>query len=881
MKELSSAEIRSMFLEFFESKGHSIEPSQSLIPHDDPTLLWINSGVATLKKYFDGSVVPQNKRITNAQKSIRTNDIENVGHTARHHTLFEMMGNFSIGDYFKENAIPWAWELLTSKDWFAMDPAKLYVTVYPKDTEAKDIWLKTGVPLDHIFEVEDNFWDIGQGPSGPDTEIFYDRGAEFDNLAADDPENYPGGENERYLEIWNIVFSQFNHTPEDTYEELPHKNIDTGMGLERVVSVFQNAKTNFETDLFLPIIHAAEKLGSGVKYGDSPLTDVSFKVIADHARAVTFAISDGALPSNEGRGYVIRRLLRRAVLHGRKIGINGEFLTKLVPVVAEIMASYYPEVEENSEYIISVVAAEEKRFNETLSDGLKMINEVIIETKDNNKTEINGEVAFKLYDTYGFPYELTEEYAADEKLSVDRAGFDAQMQAQRDRARAARSDSKSMGLQNKILTDLHTPSEYVGWTELNVFDAKIVNIIENGALVSKASAGSTVEIIFDKTPFYAEMGGQIADHGTIAVDNEIYGQVIDVQHAPNGQNLHTVKVLKELAVDEKYNLNVDQAYHAQVSKNHTATHMLDQALRNILGKHTSQAGCLVTPEYLRYDFSFNGAVPQEKLDAIEALINEKISESLPISWVETDIESAKKLGAVAVFTEKYGETVRVVSIGDFNAEFDGGTHAKNTSELGLFKIVSESGIGAGVRRIEAVTGNAAFALMKKHEDMLVKIGQLTKTPQLKDVVTKVQSLQDQLKELERQNASLATKLASQAAGAIFDNVAEINGHTLITAKMEVTGMDQLRTVADDWKVKAASDVLVLMAQTGEEKVNLIVAMSKKAIADGLKSGDLVKVIAPIVGGNGGGRPDLAQAGGKNPAGIQEALNTATEWLKNK
>ncbi|MBM7543550.1 alanine--tRNA ligase [Periweissella beninensis] len=878
MKELTSAEIRSMFLKFFESKGHSIEPSQSLIPHDDPTLLWINSGVATLKKYFDGSVVPQNKRITNAQKSIRTNDIENVGHTARHHTLFEMMGNFSIGDYFKENAIPWAWELLTAKEWFAMDPEKLYVTVYPKDTDAKDIWLKTGVPLDHIFEVEDNFWDIGQGPSGPDTEIFYDRGVEFDNLAADDPENYPGGENERYLEIWNIVFSQFNHTPEDTYEELPHKNIDTGMGLERVVSVFQNAKTNFETDLFLPIIHTAEKLGSGVKYGDSAVTDVSFKVIADHARAVTFAISDGALPSNEGRGYVIRRLLRRAVLHGRKLGINGEFLTKLVPVVGKIMASYYPEVLENSDYIISVVAAEEKRFNETLTDGLKMLNEVISDTKAKNAKEISGLVAFKLYDTYGFPYELTEEYAQDEALTVDRTGFDVEMNEQRNRARAARSDNKSMGVQSKLLTDLHTPSKYVGWTELNVNKAKLLNIIENGELVKKATTGKVVQVIFDQTPFYAEMGGQIADRGTIENDNEIFGEVVDVQHAPNGQNLHTVKVLKELSIDTDYQLRVDQTFHAQVSKNHTATHMLDQALRNILGKHTSQAGSLVTPEYLRYDFSFNGAVPQKKLDEIEALINEKINASLPIEWIETDIESAQKLGAVAVFTEKYGETVRVVSIGDFNAEFDGGTHAKNTSELGLFKIVSESGIGAGIRRIEAVTGNAAFKLMKQHERMLVQVAQLTKAPQLTDTVSKVQMLQEQLKELERQNTSLATKLASQAANAIFDDVKTINEHTLIAAKIDVTGMDQLRAIADDWKSKEASDVLVLMAQTGAEKVNLIVAMSKTAVDKNLKAGDLVKAIAPIIGGNGGGRPDLAQAGGKNPSGINEALIAAADWL---
>ncbi|QBO35343.1 alanine--tRNA ligase [Periweissella cryptocerci] len=879
MKELSSAEIRSMFLKFFESKGHSIEPSQSLIPKDDPTLLWINSGVATLKKYFDGSVVPENKRITNAQKSIRTNDIENVGHTARHHTLFEMMGNFSIGDYFKPEVIPWAWELLTSPEWYGMDPEKLYATVYPEDQDAKRIWIETGMPADHIYEVEDNFWDIGQGPSGPDTEIFYDRGQEFQDLPDEDPEMYPGGENERYLEIWNIVFSQFNHTPENTYEELPHKNIDTGMGLERVVSVFQHARTNFETDLFLPIIHKAEEMGNGVKYGDDALTDVSFKVIADHARAVTFAISDGALPSNEGRGYVIRRLLRRAVLHGRKLGINGEFLTQLVPVVGHIMESYYPEVLANAEYIESVVAAEEKRFNATLSDGLKMLNGVIADVKEKDAGTIPGEVAFKLSDTYGFPYELTEEYAQDEGLNVDRVGFDAQMQAQRDRARAARADMKSMGVQNVLLTDLHTESKYVGWTDLTVDAAILKDVIVDGELADHATAGMMAQVVFDQTPFYAEMGGQIADRGAVInADGEVVAEVEDVQTAPNGQHLHTVKVLKEIKAGDTYKLDVNREFHLKVSKNHTATHMLDQSLRNILGDHTTQAGSLVTPEYLRYDFTYNGAVPAEKLDEIEALINDKIGEALKVSWVETDIESAKKLGAVAVFTEKYGEKVRVVSIGDFNAEFDGGTHVDNTSELGLFKIVGESGIGAGVRRIEAVTSTAAFNLMKQHENELQQIADAVKAPQLKDAPVKVAALQDQLKELQRQVNSLEAKLANQAAASIFDNPEDVNGHSLIAAQLEVSGMDQLRSMADSWKENNSSDVLVLIAATGEDKVNLIVAMSPAAIKAGMKSGDLIKTVAPLVGGNGGGRPDLAQAGGKNPSGIQAALTAAHDWL---
>lgn len=510
MKELTSSQVRQMYLDFFKSKGHSVEPSASLVPVNDPTLLWINSGVATLKKYFDGSVVPENPRITNAQKSIRTNDIENVGKTARHHTMFEMLGNFSIGDYFKNEAIHWAWEFLTGAEWLAFDPEKLYVTVYPKDTEAKRIWRdEVGLSEDHIIDVEDNFWDIGAGPSGPDTEIFYDRGEEFLDIPEDDPENYPGGENERYLEIWNLVFSEFNHTPEDTYEPLPHKNIDTGMGLERVVSIIQDAPTNFETDLFMPIIHAVEALGTNVKYGDAPQTDVSFKVIADHIRALSFAIGDGALPSNEGRGYVLRRLLRRAVMHGKKLGINEAFLYKLVPVVGEIMVSYYPEVLQQKDFIEKVVRTEEERFHETINEGLSMLNEVIKEVKDAKGDTLDGKIIFKLYDTFGFPVELTEEVAEDEGLKVDHAGFETEMEAQRERARSARSKETSMGVQSALLTDIKVESKFVGYTELT-HDSELFVIIQGDALVNEASAG-TAELIFAETPFYAEMGGQIAD----------------------------------------------------------------------------------------------------------------------------------------------------------------------------------------------------------------------------------------------------------------------------------------------------------------------------------------------------------------------------------
>jgi len=882
MKQLSSAEIRDMFLRFFESKGHSIEPSQSLIPKDDPTLLWINSGVATLKKYFDGSVVPENNRITNAQKSIRTNDIENVGFTARHHTLFEMMGNFSIGDYFKVEVIPWAWELLTSPEWYGLDPEKLYVTVYPTDEEAKNVWLNVvGLPKDHLFEEPDNFWDIGEGPSGPDTEIFYDRGESFN--AEDASENYPGGENERYLEIWNIVFSQYNHLPGLTdnkdYPELPHKNIDTGMGLERLVSVFQNAKTNFETDLFLPIIRKTEEMSGEFKYGEDATKDVSFKVIADHVRAVTFAIGDGALPSNEGRGYIIRRLLRRAVLHGRKLGINQVFLKDLVPVVGAIMHSYYPEVQDNAAYIASVVEAEEVRFNKTLADGLSLLDGVMAEAKENGGV-IDGAVAFKMYDTYGFPYELTEEAAADAGLTVDRAGFDAEMKAQQERARAARGNTASMGIQNALLTDLKTDSKYVGWSELAVAKATLTDLIVDNELAKSVSTGQA-QVIFDVTPFYAEMGGQVADRGVVKnTAGEVVAEVIDVQKAPNGQHLHTLEVKMPVTVGTAYELVVDQAYHAAVSKNHTATHMLDQALRNILGEHTTQAGSLVTEDSLRYDFTFNGAVSAEKLQEIEDLINDKIIENLPVSWVETDIESAKKLGAVAVFTEKYGEKVRVVSIGDFNIEFDGGTHADTTAELGMFKIVSEQGTGAGVRRIEAVTGKGAMNLFKQHDAYLNEAVAQVKAPQLSEVNDKIAALQAQLKDAERQVSSLEQKLANQAADAAFNDIKQAGSFTLIATELAVESMDALRATADNWKQTMPSDILVLAANLGE-KVNLLVAASPDAIAKGAKAGDLIKAIAPAVGGGGGGRPDMAQAGGKNPAGISDAFAQAEAWLAAK
>lgn len=880
MKKLSSAEVRQMYIDFFASKGHKIEPSASLVPVEDPTLLWINSGVATLKKYFDGTIIPENPRIVNAQKSIRTNDIENVGKTARHHTLFEMLGNFSIGDYFKEDAITWAWELLTSPEWFDMEPEKLYMTVNPNDEKAKEIWLSLGIPEDHIIPLEENFWDIGAGPSGPNTEIFYDRGPEYNDVAEDDPENFPGGENERYLEIWNVVFSEFNHNPDDTFTPLPKKNIDTGMGLERMVSIIQDAPTNFETDLFLPIIEAVEKLSGTVKYGANQTTDISFKVIADHVRAVSFAIGDGALPSNEGRGYVLRRLLRRAVMHGKKLGIHKAFMYQLVPVVGEIMSSYYPEILEQKEFIEKVIRTEEERFHETINDGLTILNNLVKELKEAGKEEIEGKDIFKLYDTYGFPVELTEEYAEDEGLKVDHAGFEAEMEMQRNRARSARSDEKSMNVQTGLLADIKIDSEFIGYDKTDAVGT-LELIVAEDALVDSVKTGSEAQLIFNQTPFYAEMGGQVADTGVIKnKDGETVAKVTSVKKAPSGQPLHFVDVLAKLKLGEEYELVVDQVARRKITRNHTATHLLHRALKDILGDHANQAGSLVAPHYLRFDFTHFGQITAKELVEMEHIVNEKIWASLPVVTVETGINEAKEMGAMALFGEKYGEMVRVVNVDGYSIELCGGVHVSNTSEIGIFKILSESGIGAGVRRIEAVTSEEAYLALFEEQTRLNEVAALVKAPQTKEVPTKVSQLLMELKEVQKENESLQAKLANEQAGEVFKEIQDVSGVSVVTAQVEVKDMNGLRQLADQWKQNNISDVLVL-GSVQDGKVSLLAAVSEETIKKGLKAGDLIKEIAPLVGGGGGGRPDMAQAGGKNPAGLADALASVNQWVEVK
>lgn len=876
MKSLTGAQIRQMFLDFFSEKGHKVEPSASLVPHDDPSLLWINSGVATLKKYFDGRVIPDNPRIVNAQKSIRTNDIENVGYTARHHTFFEMLGNFSIGDYFKEEAITWAWEFLTSPDWIGFEPEKLSVTIHPEDDEAFELWSKKiGIPEERIIRLEENFWDIGEGPSGPNTEIFYDRGPEYGD-DKNDPELYPGGENERYLEIWNLVFSQFNHNPDGTYTPLPKKNIDTGMGLERMACVVQNVPTNFDSDLFMPIIHSVEEI-SGEQYGESKEKDTAFKVIADHIRTVSFAISDGALPSNEGRGYVLRRLLRRAVRFAKQISIEKPFMYNLVPVVAEIMKDYYPKVTNNVSFIQKVVKNEEERFHETLHEGLAILSSVIQKAKEEGRDIISGGDVFRLYDTYGFPVELTEEYAGEEQMKVDHEGFELEMEKQRERARSARHDTGSMQVQGGVLGDIKVKSDFIGYGTLET-DSEVAVIIKNGEIADTAEAGEEFQFILDKTPFYAESGGQIADIGTIRGDGML-AEVKDIQKAPNGQNLHTAIVSSgTVKTGMKVSAEVNRVNRNSITKNHTATHLLHQALKDTLGTHVNQAGSLVEADRLRFDFSHFGQVKPEELEKIEAIVNEKIWDNIPVVIENKQIEEAKAMGAMALFGEKYGDIVRVVQVGDYSLELCGGCHVINTSEIGLFKIISESGIGAGTRRIEAVTGKGAYQFMNSQISLLHSVSETLKTSP-KDILTRAEGLLTEIKDLQRENESLTAKLSNIEAGSLIDQVKDINGVKLLAGKVQSADMNNLRNMADDLKKKIGSGIIVL-GSAHNDKVNIIAGVTDDLIAKGYHAGKLVKEVASLCGGGGGGRPDMAQAGGKHPEKLDAALASVEGLVKS-
>ncbi|WP_304518341.1 alanine--tRNA ligase [Cohnella sp. REN36] len=871
---MKAADIRAKWLAFFASKNHQIEPSSSLVPHNDPSLLWINAGMAPLKPYFDGRVKPENPRIANSQKCIRTNDIENVGKTRRHHTFFEMLGNFSIGDYFKEEAITWAWEFLTGPEWIGFDPERLSVTIHPEDEEAFRYWNeKIGIPAERIVKLEDNFWDIGEGPCGPCTEIFYDRGDKYGDLS--DPDCTPGGENERFLEVWNLVFSQFNHNKDGSYTPLPNKNIDTGAGLERFASIVQDVDSNFDTDLFQPIIAHTSRI-AGVAYKANPEYDVALKVIADHVRTVTFAVGDGVMPSNEGRGYIIRRLLRRAVRYGKVLGIDRPFLWELVPMVGEIMGAHYAEVVEKREFIERVIRTEEERFHETLSDGLAILAELCAKARDEGAPRISGPDAFKLYDTYGFPFDLTEDYAAEQGMTVDREGFDAAMEEQRQRARAARQETESMKVQGGPLADFTEPSAFVGYEGL-VAEARVVAIVAGDRFVDAAGADENVLVLLDQTPFYAESGGQVSDTGTLRAAGGATGAVNGLSKAPHGQHVHQVTVTSgTLQVGDTVTASVNAADRADIVRNHTATHLLHKALKEVLGEHVNQAGSLVEPERLRFDFSHFGAITAEELADVERRVNEQI-------WLGTDVDislkpiaEAKAMGAMALFGEKYGDVVRVVRVGDYSLELCGGCHVRNTAQIGLFRLVSESGIGSGVRRIEAVTGRHAYAYMDDQLQLLRGAAALLKTG-VNDVPKRVEALQAELRQSQRDNESLQGKLSRLEAADLIGQAKTVGGVTLLAAQVNAGGMDALRGVADELKAKLGSAVLVLGA-IADDKVNLVVSVSPDLVKMGLHAGKLIKELAAICGGGGGGKPELAQAGGKDPSKLGEALRAAEDLV---
>lgn len=867
MKNLTANEIRTIWLNFWKERGHYVEPSASLIPHNDPTLLWINAGVAALKKYFDGSEIPANKRITNVQKSLRTNDIENVGMTARHHTFFEMLGNFSIGDYFRNEVIPWAFDLLTNEKYFGIDPMKLYITYHPDDEATKNLWIRCGMQEDHMIPLEDNFWCIGEGPCGPDTEIFFDRGEKYDpdhlgiRLLKEDIEN------DRYIEIWNIVFSQYNAqegVARKDYKELPHKNIDTGGGLERFACIMQGAETNFETDLFLPIIKETEKL-TKVPYEENKM---AYRVIADHIRTCTFALSDGASFSNEGRGYVLRRILRRAMRYGRKLGIYEPFLYRLVDVVTDIMKDFYPYLLEHKERVKKTIYSEEVRFLKTLASGEQLLRKMMEDT-----STLTGEEAFKLYDTYGFPFELTVEIASENGVKVDMDGFHDEMKKQKERARAARGDLQSMNRQSADLMSFTLPSEF-DYESTNM-EARIIGLFKDGKRVDVIEEEG--DVIFDHTCFYSESGGQAPDKGTI-MNGETEAEVLDVQKAPNHQFLHHVHLLYgTLHEGDILSLAIDTKKRYLTRKNHSSAHLLQSALRKVLGDHVHQEGSYVDDEIMRFDFSHSSKITDTELKEIEALVNGWINDAIEQKTLLLPIEEAKKTGATALFDEKYGDVVRVVTFGDVSKEFCGGTHVHNTAEIGCFAIEFEESIASGVRRIQARTGLKAYELLKKREALLADIQAMMKAGSYLEIQDRLKTLLHEKEVLALENHRLKEKEASFEAKQLENRFVMYNGVHLLAAYLNDTDrdglmkrMDQLKTVYDD-------DVIVLI---GGKDGNLPIVSHVSALAqkEGIRAGDLVKAVSGILGGSGGGRPEMASGGGKDVSKIDEALAKVKELI---
>jgi len=871
-------ELRNMYLNFFESKGHLKMNSFSLVPQNDKSLLLINSGMAPLKPYFTGQVIPPSKRVTTCQKCIRTGDIENVGKTARHGTFFEMLGNFSFGDYFKSEAIAWSWEFLTKV--VGLEADRLYPSVYVEDNEAVEIWKnEIGIPAERIFHFgkEDNFWEHGAGPCGPCSEIYYDRGEKY---GCGKPDCTVGCECDRYIEIWNNVFTQFSSDGKGNYVELSNKNIDTGMGLERLATVVQDVDSIFDIDTIKALREKVCEV-AGVTYKTDSKVDVSIRLITDHIRSVTFMIADGIIPSNEGRGYVLRRLLRRAARHGRLLGIKDRFLATLSTTVIQESKDGYPELAEKKDYIHKLLMIEEDNFNKTIDLGLNILAELEEVFVKEGKKVLSGDDAFKLYDTYGFPLDLTKEILEEKGFSIDEAGFQKAMNVQRETARSARTVSNYMGADVTVYQQLNPSitSAFVGYDN-NTYNSKITALTTDTEVTEELVAGQMGTIFVDETPFYATSGGQVADYGLITTDSAEF-EVEDTIKLQGGKIGHVGKVTKGMfKVSEKVTLTFDLEKRLATGKNHSATHLLQKALRTVLGSHIEQAGSYVTSERLRFDFTHFSALTKDEIDQVEAIVNAEIAAALPVHTDVMTIEEAKKTGAMALFGEKYGDKVRVVSMGDFSKEFCGGTHVSNTGTITAFKIVSETGVAAGVRRIEALTAGGVFSYYNQIENEL-NLAARTAKAEPAMLSKKIETLQEEIKELQAENEKLKNKLAKDALGDVMNQVVEVKGVKLLAAKVLDVDMNGLRNLGDQLKDKMGDGVIILASTMGSDKVNLIAMVADSAMAKGAHAGNLIKELAVLVGGGGGGRPNMAQAGGKNPEGIDSVIERAAKALEGQ
>ncbi|ADL04652.1 alanyl-tRNA synthetase [[Clostridium] saccharolyticum WM1] len=872
MKNYGVNELRRMFLEFFESKEHLAMKSFSLVPHNDNSLLLINSGMAPLKPYFTGQEIPPRRRVTTCQKCIRTGDIENVGKTARHGTFFEMLGNFSFGDYFKDEAIHWSWEFLTGV--IGLDPDRLYPSVYLEDDEAFEIWnKKIGIAPERIFRFgkADNFWEHGAGPCGPCSEIYYDRGEKY---GCGSPDCTVGCDCDRYMEVWNNVFTQFENDGHGNYEELAQKNIDTGMGLERLAVVVQDVDSIFDVDTIKALLNRVAALAR-TEYKKNADVDVSLRLITDHVRSCTFMISDGIMPSNEGRGYVLRRLLRRAARHGRLLGIEGKFLADLSTTVIELSKDGYPELEEKKAMILKVLTQEEDKFNKTIDQGLAILGELEEEMVKKGETILSGENAFKLYDTYGFPLDLTLEILEEKNFGVDEEGFKAAMQKQRETARNARKTTNYMGADVTVYQSIDPAitTEFIGYDKL-ICDSKILVLTTDTDLVEALTDGETGTIVTEQTVFYGTMGGQQGDVGYIVSDRGEF-KVEETIHLQGGKVGHVGKMAKGmLQSGDVVTLKVCEGNRQNTGKNHSATHLLQKALRTVLGSHVEQAGSFVDGDKLRFDFTHFSAMTPEEIRQVETLVNEKIKESLPVKTEIMTLEDAKKSGAMALFGEKYGDTVRVVKMGDFSTELCGGTHINNTGVIGSFKILSETGIAAGVRRIEALTGDGLMHYYQETEKELHEAAKAAKTMP-SALTSKIESLLDEIKALHSENEKLKSRLAKDSLGNVMDQVKEVKGVKILATKVMDVDMNGLRNLGDQLKEKLGEGVIVI-ASIQDDKVNLMAAVTDEAQKKGAHAGNLIKAIASLVGGGGGGRPNMAQAGGKNPSGVEACLEKVTE-----